>query len=677
MRITVVNRTTAGFAIVIALLLFLAWQALNALSSMNNNIDHINDTVIPVLDQNKQLSMAMAGMNRLVSEHYAEYRPDQLSQYENEFQTLYQEYQQRVTELRDFSLLSEGFSGALDALDVIVQNMVRIAEAQMRDRQSLLQSRQQYALAAEEYSKVWLNFSMDMKVVDRVIEVLARKGYQELTAEEKTVPGNQKYIADKINLLRNELARLDQINDVSAMQETIESASSTIMLIQNRYKTIEQGSAIIFEKYAPYVSMLTKTVNDPQGLMAQRLSVLQLQQRNIENMIQLAQIANQIVSASAQVDIVVNADLRQNRADSKQLYSHSKNIIVITVLASVIFSVILTVWLIRKIRQPMNSILGFLALTSQGDLSHRLKLSSQDELGDIGQGIDELVANLSQLLRALIDKSRNIGELVKDSLTRDEGLKIRLDAQHQSAENIAASSGQMEQATQAVCESSGLALAEIKQLFSETEDSINSILNTNELINRFRGNIGSAQQMSAGLQQHSGQIEKAVTMIAKIAEQTNLLALNAAIESARAGEQGRGFAVVADEVRALAIKTQESTLEINNVVNQLQTLANQLVEHMDQNVGRIDEMVEKAKATDGSLKTISEKLSAVQDMVLSMNQAAESQQQISTDVASHINDIFANAEEVARRASDNLEHINALGRLASEQEENTRLFRLE
>ncbi|WP_412547784.1 methyl-accepting chemotaxis protein [Pseudomonas sp. PDM14] len=184
-------------------------------------------------------------------------------------------------------------------------------------------------------------------------------------------------------------------------------------------------------------------------------------------------------------------------------------------------------------------------------------------------------------------------------------------------------------------------------------------------ITGIRGEIANTAEVIRRLEADSGRIGKVLEVIRGIAEQTNLLALNAAIEAARAGEQGRGFAVVADEVRTLAQRTAESTAEIHQIIDTVQTGAVNAVRAIENGQNRSEEGVTQVTAAGATLQRITSAVEAIRDMNRQIATAAEEQTSVAEDISRNLTEITAiattNQENVQRTegASHDLHNLSA------------------
>lgn len=185
---------------------------------------------------------------------------------------------------------------------------------------------------------------------------------------------------------------------------------------------------------------------------------------------------------------------------------------------------------------------------------------------------------------------------------------------------------------------------------TETTEVKMIVAHTCEKIRRLATQIDEASQTVNQLEANSNDITRVLDVIEGIAEQSNLLALNAAIEATCAGEQGRGFAVVADEVRTLASRTQESTEEINQMIEKFQGGAKQAVSAMLASREQTQSSVQKAEAAEGSLSIIATAVSNINDMASTIASAAEEQTAVANEVNKNIVRISDMTSETAEGA---------------------------
>ena len=219
-------------------------------------------------------------------------------------------------------------------------------------------------------------------------------------------------------------------------------------------------------------------------------------------------------------------------------------------------------------------------------------------------------------------------------------------------EQVVTAVTEMSSTAQEVASSAANAATATSAASHEAADARGVVATATRSINDLVGEVDQASQVIAQLEQETSKIGSVVEVIRGIAEQTNLLALNAAIEAARAGEQGRGFAVVADEVRSLAGRTQQSTLEINSMLQRLQAGVAQAVQVMDTSQARSQQTVQETGKIAHSLDGVASAVDTINDMNLQIATAAEEQNAVSEEINRNLVAIQHIVEQLALAAED-------------------------
>lgn len=323
-------------------------------------------------------------------------------------------------------------------------------------------------------------------------------------------------------------------------------------------------------------------------------------------------------------------------------------------MTSIVLGIILGLvcyWLTNKILLSKLRQISVIADTiSNKDISQNFDLQSDDLIGNIVASFNRMAENLRQTISEISDSSDQLSQASNRMAGISEQTDVSLKDQQKQTEQVAAAMNEMTATVQEVSRNAEQAATAAVE--ADTEAKKGALIATEAIggIDALTAKVEQVATELEGLRVDSDNIGVVLDVIRGIAEQTNLLALNAAIEAARAGEQGRGFAVVADEVRTLASRTQQSTQEINDIIEALQSKAASAVSVMEgarEHARTGSEQVEHAAE---SLAEIAGAVSTVNAMNNQIASAAEQQRCVSEEINKNITQISEATEQTVAGA---------------------------
>ncbi|MCU9946339.1 methyl-accepting chemotaxis protein [Pseudomonas sp. PDM13] len=285
----------------------------------------------------------------------------------------------------------------------------------------------------------------------------------------------------------------------------------------------------------------------------------------------------------------------------------------------------------RQLR-PLRDLLRHARAIADNPLSQAVYGQRSDEFGQLGFCLQMLEMETGALVGRIAESSRQLAEHAEELAAAVAHGSAGSHRQQLETDQVATAVGQMAGSVQEVARNAQQSACAADQTDDAARIGQHEVGATRARIAELDEEVRNATRVVRELQDHSSEIGQVLDVIQGVAEQTNLLALNAAIEAARAGDAGRGFAVVADEVRALAGRTQQSTAQINQMINSLQSGAEQAVAAMQRSCVQAESSLAQAQRAAESLERINQQVGAINGMSLQIASAVEQQSAASEEI---------------------------------------------
>ena len=381
---------------------------------------------------------------------------------------------------------------------------------------------------------------------------------------------------------------------------------------------------------------------------------------------------SQVATAAALKTMSAQGDLLLSHSDKLTVSqtavrdtdaAQAKYFLLLATALALIFGLVAAWAITRQIVIPLNQTLQVAERVASGDLSHNLTSVRQDELGQLQRAMQSMSMGLRELIGGISDGVTQIARAAEQLSAVTEQTSAGVNSQKIETDQVATAMNEMAATVLEVARNAEEASEAAVAADQQAREGDKVVGQAIAQIERLATEVGNSTEAMGHLKRESDKIGSVLDVIKSVAQQTNLLALNAAIEAARAGEAGRGFAVVADEVRSLALRTQKSTEEIEELIIGLQSGTQQVATIMDNSRGLTDSSVELTRSAGSALANITRTVSTIQAMNAQIATAAEQQSAVAEEVNRSVLNVRDISEQTAAASEETASSSTELARL--------------
>ena len=674
MNLTVKARVVLGFFTISVLLLIISGVSLINLRSLQNDVGEVNTVAVPTVIGSNTLKASFLNMGRLVFEAYVSDELSTVKEKQAQFEEASQNFTNAYSALASTVKNDPKLSAALQNVNGISQEYLATVNDLYASHNSYLSRRKDVEdrlMDVEDNADDASTYLLDFSDLREVQSNASLRRASELGGELETrlltlITVTSDYMKTQT------LVRADTLgNEVKFAVDAIREQLDAMLSAANG-----QDSSGTLEEVESLVNDAIDAVTGSDGVVQLHVSRLELRNQTERALGKSEEMAANAVSELEQLLNLTNAKVKTLEEQVTSNVSFGTTLVVVIVLASLIIAFFTGYKTVNAITIPLKKVNDLLNIASSGDLTHNLDDSSQDEFGQLAKNCNKLILSLKELIRGINVRAEQLAAASEQTSAVTTQTTKSIQDQKAQIGLVATATTEMHSTSQMVSQNAEDTLLEIRNADQESNKVRDISLENKATIEVLARDVEDAAQVIHKLHQDSASIGSILDVIRGIADQTNLLALNAAIEAARAGEQGRGFAVVADEVRTLASRTQESTQEINAMIEVLQEGAEKAVSVMDQGKQQTAKCVEQTELATQALDIISEAVKRAHDVSSQIEQSAREQNLVSQDISEKLETIVGIAEETTVGAQQTSESSEEVARLAEELQSSIRQFKV-
>lgn len=674
MRITVASRVIGGFVIISSLLVILGVSSIVSVSKIGGASEELSTLALPTVSGSAELKATFLNMGRLTFEGFVSNEKAVVEAKKAAYLEARNNFNATLTELNNVVAGQENLTATVSQITGIYQEYSSNTDSLFESHLNAIENGTKVdSLVADLEEKIddASSLLLDFSDLDEV-------GESDNLQEAADIGGEAE------SRLFSLFSEINVYRSTQMLSRTITRSDDVRAILRQNNETVSQVIAAangedqsgMLEEVVFLLSEISALIEGNQGILRTKVEQLEAIQR-AENY--LAESDQRITLGTEQL-ANLNRIAANKASDIKEDVASSISTSMVWVFSIIIVSLVIASVIgfksVRAITIPLAKVNELLGIASSGDLTHRLDDSSTDEFGILAKNCNKLIDNLKDLILSINQRADQLAAASGQTSTITQQTTVSIEDQKSQISQIAAATTEMHTTSELVTTNAEDTLKQIKEADNEAE-KVKEISGKNkQTIQVLANDVEQAAEVINKLHQDSASIGGILDVIRGVADQTNLLALNAAIEAARAGEQGRGFAVVADEVRTLASRTQESTQEINSMIEVLQAGAEKAVAVMNQGKEQTVACVEQTEQAGEALNLITDAVHKAYEVSTRIEQAAREQNAVSSEISERLESIVGIAEQTTTGAQQTSESSAEVALLAGELQQSIGSFKV-
>ncbi len=669
-RISVSNRMAIGFSFLIILLLLLGAGSYQAIKGIGGLLNQVTKTTTPVLVTTSELNIQLLSFNALFERTGSLDQQEALLTAEKDAQSYRERYQQQADSL---AVLISGNNTAEQRFITVseqVEQYFSQAMLAIEQRKTLLSALKQ------QQEKLGL-INSDLSALEGELQFIEQDGASERLTN--TLP----FFRSQAGMLSSRIQSLMSAEQLLMTEKAQQARNFMTAEINNALQWINEKvgqlaqqdkSSVAELQYV--IQQLQDSIAGKQGFLKQYIQVLQLRQQYRNQIAQAAEILSQGQQSLAAFTQLVQQDARQ--VDQAATDSLDKWLLFIPLLClvAVCCGVLIAIWISRRIRKGLAALHQVLQQVQSGDLSHKVHIESNDEFADLGEGVNELIRCLHNLIGEIAVSSTQLTGTAQTLTEASARTFSEMDQQRELTETIDNKVSELASSADTIADNMQCSLQELTAIHGNACNNQQALQQTVADLQQLNQESKQASSVITQLHGECINIGHILQEIEQIAEQTNLLALNAAIEAARAGEHGRGFAVVADEVRALAARTQGSTQQIQQMIDVLVNSSQEAVAAIERSCNQVVLCSDSATAVETEICQMVQILEQELAGRHAVTQTVQHQLSLSQQVQALLRQILAKSHLIVEEAELTQGDSRTLTDMVSAQQRLIEQFRL-